>query len=167
MSNWQDLAVRWTVRIALAFYLAALLIRLNGAGRPTWSASARIAWTAGYIAFLLHLTAAFHFVHAWSHDDAYEATARQSLATVGLAWGSGVFANYAFAVVWGADACWWWLRSSSYENRPRSIEWAIHGFLAFIAFNATAIFGHGAIRWLGWGALVVVAIAGVRRARHE
>ena len=165
MSDWQDLAVRWTVRLALAFYLAALVIRLNAASRPRRTALARIAWTAGYVAFLLHLAAAFHFVHGWSHDDTYDATARDSLATVGLAWGGGVFANYAFAIVWGVDALWWWLRSSSYVNRPRWIEWPIQGFLGFIAFNATAVFGHGAIRWFGWAALVILAISAFRRAR--
>ena len=80
---------RWTVRVAVALYVAALALR-GVAHRP---AAARLAWTAGLIAFLLHVGCAFHFYHGWSHRAAYEATARQTADTVGLAWGGGLYVN--------------------------------------------------------------------------
>jgi hypothetical protein len=46
----------------------------------------------------------------------------------------------------------------TYLARPRSIEWSIQGFLAFIAFNATVVFGSGAVRWLGLAACVMIAL---------
>src|SRR5262245_50800254 len=143
-----DLLTRWSVRLALALYVLSLILRwaAGGSQRLAW---ARLAWTAGFLAFLFHVVFAFQFYHHWSHVAAYEATARQTEDVVGLAWGGGIYANYAFVVLWGADVCWWWYRPQSYLARSRGIEWAVQGFLAFIAFNATVVFGTGAIRWVG------------------
>jgi len=156
-----DFAVFWSVRIALAFYWAALALHL---GATEWSRIARLAWTLGYTCFLLHLAAAFHFVHGWSHDSAIEETARRTYEVVGVNWGGGVYVNYAFALVWGMDVVWWWWAPAGYEMRPRWAEWGIQAFLAFIVFNATAVFGHGPIRWIGWAAFGACAV-GVMRSR--
>jgi hypothetical protein len=103
-----ELLTRWTVRVALAFYVIALAVRLLARGQPAWLAVARLAWTAGYVMFLLHVAFAFEFYHHWSHDAAYQDTARQTEEVIGVAWGGGVYANYVFVVVWGFDALWWW-----------------------------------------------------------
>jgi hypothetical protein len=152
-----ELLTRWTVRLALSLYVFSLCLRLLSRGRRSWLACARLAWTAGYLAFLVHVACAFHFYHHWSHAAAYEATARQTEEVVGQPWGAGLYANYAFAVVWGADVLWWWISLTSYQGRPRWIEWAVQAILAFIAFNATVVFGSGAIRWLGLSACVLLA----------
>jgi hypothetical protein len=149
---------RWTVRLAVGLYGLALALRAAAEDRRSAAAWARLAWTGGFVAFALHVACAFHFYHQWSHRAAYEATARQTAEVVGVAWGGGLYANYAFALVWGADVCWWWARPAAYQARPRWIEWAVQGFLAFITFNATVVFGRGAIRWAG---LAAYAVAGV------
>lgn len=66
-------------------------------------------------------------------------------------WGGGLFVNYAFALAWVSDVAWWWLACESYQTRPRIVEWGVQGFLAFIAVNATVVFGVGPIRWWGLG----------------
>jgi hypothetical protein len=154
-----ELLTRWTVRLALALYVLGLILRARAAGRVRWQSLARLAWTAGYLAFLLHMVCAFQFYHHWSHAAAYEATARQTAETVGLAWGGGLYANYAFAAVWALDACWWWCRPEHYQGRPRVIEWAVQCFLAFIVFNATVVFGKGTIRRLGLAACLCLVVA--------
>jgi hypothetical protein len=106
---------------------------------------------------LLHTACAFQFYHHWSHRAAYEATARQTAEVVGLSWGGGLYANYVFAALWAADACWWWYGPESCLARPRSLEWAVQGFLGFIAFNATVVFGTGAVRWMGLAACLFLA----------
>jgi hypothetical protein len=156
-----ELLTRWTVRLALSLYVLSLSLRLLGRGRPSLATWARLAWTAGYLAFLVHVICAFHFYHHWSHAAAYESTARQTEDVVGQPWGAGLYANYAFALVWGADVLWWWLGQERYRERPRWLEWAVQAFLGFIAFNATVVFGVGVIRWLGVLACVVlVALLG-------
>ena len=39
--------------------------------------------------------------------------------------------NYAFLVVWLADAAWRWLSPASHETRTTGVSAAIHGFLFF------------------------------------
>jgi hypothetical protein len=148
-----DLLTRWTVRVALLGYVVGLALRARGdTGR------ARLAWTAGYVFFLAHIVCAFHYFHHWSHADAYDVTARRTAEVAGFAWGGGLYANYVFALLWGADIAWWWLSPASYARRPAAVNWAVQGFLGFIAFNATVVFGQGIIRWLGVAGCLFLAL---------
>jgi hypothetical protein len=156
--DWGDLLTRWTVRLALALYVLALTLRVRATRRCSSQSLARLMWTAACVALLLHLVCAFQFYHRWSHAAAHEATARQTAEVVGLAWGGGLSGNYAFAALWVMDACWWWFRPDGYQARSRAIEWAVQGFLAFIAFNATVVFGKGMIRWMGLAACLFLAV---------
>ena len=146
----------WTVRVALVAYAISLWLRMGYRKSATGLRASRLLWSAGFFAFLMHVALAFQFFHHWSHRAALAATAKQTLETVGLDWGGGLYANYLFAVIWGLDVAWWWTRPASYECRSRFIEWAVQGWLAFIAFNATVVFGAGPIRWLGLLASVVL-----------
>jgi hypothetical protein len=156
---------RWAVRVALALYVLALAVRVTAAGRRPWLAAARLAWTAGCAAYLLHVACAFAYYHHWSHAEAYEATARRTEEVVGLSWGGGLYANYIFTVVWLADVAWWWWGLDRYEARPRGVEWAVQGWLGFLAFNATVVFGSGAVRWLGLAGCVGLAALAVHARR--
>jgi hypothetical protein len=153
-----ELLTRWTVRAAVVLYALGLAHRASARGHKHWLGWARLAWTLGFAAFLLHVACAFHFYHHWSHAAAYEATARQTADVTGLAWGGGLYANYLFALIWGADACWWWGAPAVYAARPRWLEWAVQGFLAFIAFNATVVFAAGPVRWLGLATALLLAV---------
>ncbi|HEY7312912.1 MAG TPA: hypothetical protein VH643_26345 [Gemmataceae bacterium] len=143
-----ELLTRWTVRLALALYALGLVLRWSARGRRSRLAAARLAWSAGCLAFLLHVLYAFQFYHHWSHADAYAVTAQRTAAVVGWDWGGGVYANYAFAVVWLADVVWWWRGLTSYAARPRSVEWSVQAFLAFMVFNAAVVFAEGVTRWV-------------------
>ena len=159
-----ELLTRWTVRLALALYVLALVLRATAADRRPGLAWARLAYSVGCLAFLLHVVFAFQFYHHWSHHAAYAATARQTAEVVGLQWGGGLYANYGFALIWLADVIWWWRGLGRYEARPREVGWAVQGFLAFIAFNATVVFATGAVRWLGLAAcLFLVAVNSLDR----
>ena len=160
-----ELLTRWTVRAALALYVVALILRATSPRRrSTWS---RLAWTLGCLAFLLHVLCALHFVHHWSHEAAYEETARRTAEVVGFAWGGGLFANYLFTLLWMADVCWWWWDAAGYLLRPRVVEWVVQGFLGFMAFNATVVFGVGAIRWAGLAGALLLAAAWGYAARRD
>lgn len=150
--------VRWTVRVALLLYALALFLRL---GRRL--AVARLAWSAGWLVMVLHVLAAFHVHHGWSHADAYAETARKTAARVGLDWGGGVYLNYLFVAVWLVDVAWWWRGLAAYEDRPRAVAWAVQGFLLFMAFNATVVFEDGPTRWVAVAVCVALAAAWLRR----
>lgn len=165
-----EMLTRWTVRLALGLYVLTVALRLAAPGRR---GAARLAWTAGCGLFLAHVAAAFHFFHSWSHADAYRETARQTAERVGTDWGGGLYFNYVFAAAWAADAAWWWLRGlHGYDRRPRWVGAALHGFFAFMAFNATVVFETGATRSLGAAATVLLAVLATlplsrRRARRQ
>lgn len=146
-----DLLTLWTVRLACILYVAAILFR------------SRAAWTAGVAAYLAHVAAAFHFHHGWSHSAAFRETARQTAETFGIASGFGLYFNYFFTAVWLGDVVWLWTANISYRARPRWISVAIHGFMAFMFFNATVVFATGWVRWLGLAAAVVLAVQALNR----
>jgi hypothetical protein len=150
--------VHATARLALAGYALGLVLRC--VDRPM---SARVAWTAGFLLLCLHVAAAFHLVHGWSHADAYESTARRTADAVGWASGAGLYANYLFLLVWGADVAWWWLAPAGYRSRPAWAEGVIQGYLAFIAFNAAVIFAAGPARWVSLGVGVLIGVVWLRR----
>lgn len=134
-----------TVRVALVLYVATLAARILG-GRERVS---RVLWTAGLLAYLAHVAAAFHWVHRWSHDSALEETARQTEELFGVASGSGLWFNYLFTLLWLGDVLWWWLDSRGYRSRPRSLALTIDGFFAFMFFNGAVVFATGPSRWIG------------------
>ena len=158
-----DFLTLWTIRLACVLYFAAAL--LPGLGR-WW----RAAWTAGFIAYLTHVAAAFAFHHGWSHDAAFSETARRTGELFGVESGAGLYFNYAFTAVWLADVVWLWRGSSgnngdTYRTRPRWISIAVHAFMAFMFFNATVVFASGWVRWLGAAATAILLLvhAPVRR----
>lgn len=117
----------------------------------------QLNWALGWLMFAVHVALAFDLGHGWSHRAAFEHTAR----TAGV--GEGVYVNYLFGLVWLADAVWLAAWPDGYARRPRWVGWAVHGFLAFITFNATVVYGTGPARWLGVLAFAVLAMQLVRR----
>jgi hypothetical protein len=126
-----------TAGASFVLYAAALWFRIRRgrAGTP-----ACVVWSAAFALMLIHVAAAFHFAHDWSHQAAYDETARQTAEVFGLNWGGGVFANYALLIVWAAEVVNWW--------RGR-LSGAAQAFLAFMWCNGAVVFGHGWIRWFG------------------
>ena len=110
---------------------------------------ARLAWTAACFFLLIHISLAFHHYHDWSHVDAYRDTARQTAEMTGLNWGGGVFLNYLLAMLWLADVVYWWITPGRHAQRPRWITVVWHGFVFFMVFNGTVVFGKGPVRWFG------------------
>jgi hypothetical protein len=156
MTAGQSLTIE-TVRVAAAFYVlsvAARLERRDGTARLTWSVACAF--------YLVHVAAAFQFYHHWSHAAAYVETARQTASTVGLDWGGGLYFNYLFTVIWIADVFWWWRAGLAAYRERRQIGFAIHCFLAFMFFNATVVFAHGMIRWLGMAAALALLVIAAR-----
>ena len=138
----------WTARLAMALYFATLVgWWIAPQGRvPGWP---RFVWLAGCLVFLAHVARAFQAVHDWSHADAHTHTARRTEEFTGVASGVGLYLNYVFTAVWLADALWWCAYPASHQRRPAWMTWTLHGFLAFMVFNATVVFATGATRWLG------------------
>lgn len=155
--------------MALLLYAVSVALRLAA---PQRRQAARLAWTLGCLIFLVHVAFAFHVFHAWSHDDAYARTARQTQELIGPHWGGGLFFNYLFTIAWVLDAAYWWAAGvQRYEGRPRWVDGALHGFMAFMAINGAIVFAAGPTRWvalavgIALGLLAVFRFRGVRLGR--
>ena len=148
----------WSARVVVLFYALRLAIDflVSDAGRrDLW---ARLAWTAGFSVYLLHVVLAFQFVHGWSHSAAVAHAARRTYEVTGLDWGGGIYINYIFTLLWGADVAGWWIRARQGKPTPAALYWTVHALFAFMMFNATVVFGPPFWKWYAaCGAVLLVA----------
>jgi hypothetical protein len=167
-----ELLTRWTARAVVACWATRVLVEVSGTS-PRRDAAARWAWTVGCGAYLVHVAAAFAFYHNWSHEAAWEHTARRTVETVGLDWGGGVYFNYLAAVLWPLDvALAWWNRrknnATATASRARIFHRLNFAFVTFLIVNATVVFGPAFWKWAAAGfaaALVVAGVSGRGRRR--
>jgi len=161
-----DDPARLTIRLALLYYALALGLMLV-LRRDDWEGATprgrltRWAWTLGWLTFLVHLAAAFHYYHHWSHTDARERTAE-----IG-GFSGGIYFSYLFTLLWTADVAWWWLSPGSYAARRPLIDRALHSYMLFMVFNATVIYETGFIRWAGISGMAILGILAVVRLARQ
>lgn len=150
--------MEWLVRVSI---WASVLGWAAGAGfllAGRRNDLARWFWTAGVVAFAVHVASAFEVFYQWSHPVAVGETARQTAEVTGMRTGFGLWLNYAFGLIWAADLIFWWGRGHrAYGARARWIGAGIHGFLAFMIFNGAVVFVQGPIRWSGIALFVGLA----------
>jgi len=143
-----DDRTRHTVRLALVYYAlgATLMLLLLPADWLAFSGRVRPArwcWTFAWATYLVHLAMAFHYYHGWSHADAVAHTQEVS------GFGPGIWFSHLFTLVWTVDVALWWLWPAGYARRSLWWDRLLHGYMAFIIFNATVVYEQGAIRWAG------------------
>jgi len=143
-----DLLIRWTVRLSLAYWTLAVTTLLLGESADTSRLGGktrfgRWCWTFAWASYLIHLAVAFHFYHQWSHHHAMEHTREVSGS------GEGIFVSHLFTILWTLDVLWWWVAPGLYMRRPVWVGLLLHGFMVFIIFNGTVVYETGMIRWAG------------------
>jgi hypothetical protein len=159
-----DDLTRWTGWLAMAALAAAAAVATCRAQpRPAHDATSRWFWTAGCALLWMHVTFAFQFQHHWSHAEAYAHTAGKTAEFTSFYWGGGLYFNYALMLVWAGDTLWWWLAPQSHGERPAVVGNTINGFLGFMAFNATVVFGAGLLRWLATATALILGLCAIRR----
>jgi hypothetical protein len=147
LSDRGDFLIRNTVRLALVYWAVAVALMIR-----SLSSTARLAWTLGCAAYLVHVGLAFEYAHHWSHGEAFRHV------EVVSGYGEGIFVSYLFTLVWSVDVLWWWMDAKGYRQRPRWIGWTVHGFMVFVIVNATVIFESGPTRWVGVGVLTSLGL---------
>ena len=150
--------------VALTIWSALLLYTAGEYGRTRRPAAAwaRPVWLLGAAAYLAHVAAAFAIHHGWSHAAAYAHTAARTEALLGLAWGGGLWVNYAFTVLWVGEALWWQTRPAGHARRARAWKPAVRAAFLFMIVNGAVVFVDGPGRWLG--AAIVAALVTIWRA---
>jgi hypothetical protein len=159
-----DRLTRGTARVAVLWYgsAAALLLCLGPADGTAATPRGRLArwcWTLAWAAYAVHVVTAFHHYHHWSHADAVRHTAEVS----GV--GAGVYVSHLFGLLWIADVAYWWLAPRRHAARSVWVGRLLHGFMAFIVFNATVVYESGPIRGFGLGLFALLGLLWLRRWR--
>jgi hypothetical protein len=117
------------------------------------------AWSLGCVLLWLHVAVAFHLGHGWSPTAAWGHTRQAS------GFGDGIYVNYAVMLVWLADAVWLCAAFESYFARPRWLHWTVHGFIAFVVFNAAVVFADWGVRALTVSVFLFTFVVFVLRRR--
>ncbi len=156
----------WTIRLALLCLVSRWGIELFQRNLRGFQL-ARAFSTVGCLLFIAHVTAAFHFYHFWSHAAAFEKTAQETEAMLGMRFGFGIYFSYLFLLIWLGDTLWQWLAPENYRNRSRGVRLAVVLYLAFIALNGALVFEAGVTRTVGipitLGLLAALLVAGYRQ----
>ena len=143
----------WASMIALA---ASEWARRRGA---RFGALSPLALSAiGMAMLVVHIAIAIFHHHGGDHAAAVAETARLTEQVYGVAWGGGVYVNYAFLAAWAAYL-WWW------RAHPRRLDDSNPGLLAMravlfvIIFNALVVFASPLTRLLGIALCVMLVWA--------
>ncbi len=155
-----ELLIRWSIRLCLLLYALVLAGGLLSWGR-IWPRTMRYVWTAAGGLFAVHVVAAMHFYHGWSHQHAFEDTAQQTEQLIGAEFGYGIYFSYFFGVVWLIDIGWMWIAGEHYFRQTPLLRRTIHAYMLFIAINGAVIFHSGWIRWTGVAVLLLLAALAV------
>ncbi len=81
----------WSIRLSMMSLVATMLAWSLWRSWSQANPAIRILWTSSFLLFVLHVCAAFHFEHDWSHQRAYLATAKETRELMALEFGSGVY----------------------------------------------------------------------------
>jgi hypothetical protein len=171
------LLTKWTIRLALVCYVLYIASCLTATDR-SWRRWPRALATLGCGLFLVHVAAAFHFFHHWSHQAAWQQTADETKLLLGVPFGAGIYFSYLFLVLWLLDVAWMWTFGSPVVTSParatgvpsrrdaeaKTPRWRllVHGFLLFIAVNGALVFESGVTRWVGIPMTLALAVLGCR-----
>lgn len=134
-----DAIIRWTARLFVACYVGRLCVDAIGSPDTNSLRIARWLWTCGCAIYFVHVAAAFHWMHQWSHASAYEHVLTRTTEMTGFTSGIGLYVNYAFGVLWLADTVIWWL-DPKWPDRIAPY-YLVQTIFAFLMFQATAVFG--------------------------
>jgi hypothetical protein len=145
-------AVFWTIAAAMIAWALADCCRLAAVQLHL----ARVVWTAGAAAMVVHAAAAYALLYDGRQDVALAAVARQTAASAGVSTGAGLYVNCAFIAIWIADAAWWWTVPPAKAVLVGPWPWARFAFFLFMVVNGTVVFADGWMRWLGVVAVIAV-----------
>jgi hypothetical protein len=147
-----QIASLWSIRLAMLCLFGVLAVEIYTRQRARGAVAA--AWLAGALLAVCHSLGALITFHNFSQSEAFESTAQQTQALIGVRVGVGLYVNYLFVGVWLFDAIFRLTKPVMYRQLPWKYTLWVYGFLGFIAINGAVVFKTGWIRGLGIVCLV-------------
>ena len=118
-------------------------------GNASASRPALLMSASGLGLLVAHIAIAIVHHHGGDHAAAVAETARLTEAVYGVAWGGGVYVNYAFVAAW-AGYLWWWRRDRAFviDSRHPGVA-GLRVALFILIVNALVVFASPQTRPLG------------------
>ena len=83
-----------------------------------------------------------------------------------MRFGEGIYFSYLFLILWVLDVIAMWVWSAAKSSAPRpmvaAMQWILHAYLFFIAFNGAIVFESGPTRWAGIAACLLLGGLAIR-----
>ena len=158
-----DLLIRWSARFFVACYLTRICLDAAGWRSDQSQRMGRWIWTTGCAVCLIHFALAFHFLHDWRWQEAYDHVRERTREMTGLDSGSGLYVNVLFGVWWLADVGIWW--TDLCWSRRKLPYWTTQAVMSFLIIQSTAVFGPRF--WIPVTILVVLALMGLAWIRPQ
>ena len=143
--------IAWTIRAALMLLWLAWWQEIRGQ-----APRAKKFYVAGWLVYVAHVAAAFHFEHHWNHSEAVRHTAEASLRVTGVAAGFGIYFNHLFTLVW------LYVAVSSSTERLR-IRRAAQAYLLFMVVQGAVVFAPPLVAVVAAAMLVALGVDWWRR----
>lgn len=135
-----ETALYVTVWVALGLFVIGEI-----GARAMWRHGVALPWAwyalaAGAALLATHIVLALVVHHQGSHAAAVAATAEQTRAVYGVAWGGGVYVNYAFMALWLAEVIWWRVAPDRYVARAWIWTFGVRATWLVMLTNAAIVF---------------------------
>jgi hypothetical protein len=128
------IALAWVSLIGLLAGEAGIAIGRRTGVEPRW---AWLASAAGWLSLAVHMLVAMGVHHGWSHTAAIDETKLLTQRVYGVAWGGGVYVNYAFLGVWLAYVVSWKTTAGAV---PAWLLYTWRVMVAVVVSNAAVVF---------------------------
>ncbi len=165
--DWGTFLIVWSIRCSLVLLVATLMAWLLKRAESRPGLAVRVMWTLSFLFFVLHVAASFHFVHHWSHREAYLATAKETGELMGVEFGEGVYFNYLFLAAWASHLWFTWFPAPANNLFVRTAQQIFLLYMSFIAFNGVVVFKSGWLRTIGIVATVALVAIAVGKVIHS
>ncbi|MEQ1827696.1 MAG: hypothetical protein ABL921_17180 [Pirellula sp.] len=159
-----QVASLWAIRLAMICMVVVFAAEICGKAKT--NRYVVMGWTLGALLALGHSLGALITFHDFNQSEAFESTAQQTEALIGIRVGAGLYVNYIFVAVWLFDAILRGIAPARYAQLPKFYAWAVNGFLVFIAINGAIVFKSGLIRGIGIACVAVLFALWWRRPKR-
>jgi hypothetical protein len=129
------IALAWLSLVGLVAGEAGHALGRRTGRQPRW---AWLASAAGALTLAVHMLIAMGGHHGWSHEAAVAETRLLTERVYGVAWGGGVYVNYAFLGVWLVMLSRW--RASGAKALPAWLTWTWRTAVLIVVSNAAIVF---------------------------
>jgi len=143
----------------LPIWISVWLYALAGCDlwRGRMTARTRWLWTVACLGMVVHIIAAMNWVHHWSWEHVWEATARRTEEMAGWYWGGGVIINLVTVSLWVLEVASWWTVSAERHPWPVWLRVLWQGWLLFMMLNGAIVFAVTIHRWVSTALLLGAA----------